>query len=227
MPVNVAQTGTLAPSDWTAYRFDVPAPGRYVLRLAATTPAPYAVAATVWAPSTIFTTGYTGEFGSSDASNAVPSEGHGLLAAGAHTVTVRHPATAAGNVGYAVTLVDLEAPASLALGGAALQGSLDVPGERDYASFAGTAGQAYTLRVTPAFAGTLRVRKLNPNGDWSSRTGEILNVGGTPVALAAGAEAVLGFTIPADASFGTGSYIVELAADGGGSGAYSLRIASP
>lgn len=227
MPVNVAQTGTLAPFGWTTYRVDVPAPTRYVLRIAATTPAPYALAATVWASSTIFTSGYTGEFGSSVASNAAPSEGQGLLAAGSYTVSVRHPGTTAGNVGYAVTLVDLEAPAALAVNGAALQGSLDVPGERDHASFDATAGQAYTVRVTPAFAGTLRVRRLNPNGDWSNRTGEIFNVGGTPVAVAAGIESTLSFTIPNDTTFGSGSYIVELAADGGGSGAYSLRVSSP
>jgi hypothetical protein len=226
-PVNVAQAGTLAPFGWTTYRVDVPAPGRYLLRLAASTPAPYALAATAWAPSTVFTSGYTGEFGSSTASNFPSTEGLGLLAAGAYTVSVRHPGTTAGDAGYAVTLVDLEAPAPLAVNGAAVDGSLDVAGERDYASFAGTAGQAYTLRVTPAFAGTLRVRKQNSTGDWSHRVSEIFNVGGTPVALAAGVETVLAFTIPDDATFGSGTYIVEVAADGAGSGAYTLQIDSP
>jgi hypothetical protein len=224
---NVVQAGTLAPFGWTTYRVDVPAPGRYLLRLAATTPAPYALAATVWAPSTVFTSGYTGEFGSSVASNFPPTEGLGLLAAGAYTVSVRHPGTTAGDVGYAVTLVDLEAPAALAVNGAALGGNLDTAGERDYAVFAGTGGQAYTLRVTPAFAGTLRVRKQNPNGDWSNRTGEIFNVGGTPVALAAGIETVLTFTIPDDTTFGSGSYVVEVAADAQATGSYTLRVAAP
>lgn len=226
-PVNATQAGTLAPFGWTTYRVDVPAAGRYLLRLAATTPAPYAVAATVWAPSTIFTIGYGGEFSSGEASNLPPTEGLGLLAAGAYTVSVRHPGSTPGDVGYAVALVDLEAPAALAVGGAALQGAIDAAGERDFASFAGTAGQAYTLRVTPGFAGTLRVRKQSPDGNWSARASEIFNVGGTPVPMAANVETVLPFTIPTGATFGSGTYIVELDADGAGSGAYTLHIASP
>jgi PKD repeat protein len=226
-PVNAARTGTLAPFGWTTYRVDVPAAGRYLLRLAPTSAAPYALAATVWAPSTIYTSGYAGEFESSTSSNFPSSEGLGLLAAGAYTVSVRHPGTTAGDSGYTVTLVDLEAPAPLAVDGAALGGSIDVAGERDYAGFAGTAGQAYTLRATAAFAGTLRVRKRSPDGNWSHRVGESFNVGGTPVALAPGVESVLGFTIPADATFGSGDYIVEVAADGAGSGAYTLRLTAP
>jgi hypothetical protein len=37
----------------------------------------------------------------------------------------------------------------------------------------------------------------------------------------------LGFTIPADATFGTGTYIVEVVADAGLTGGYTVQLTSP
>ncbi|WP_164886745.1 PKD domain-containing protein [Piscinibacter defluvii] len=222
--MNATRSGTLAPFGWTSFRVDVPAAGRYLLRLAATTPAPYALTGTVWAPSTIFSN-YGGEFTASLSSASVPVEGLGPLAAGVHTISVRHPGGNTSDVGFAAALVDLEAPVALAVNGATVAGTLDA-GERDYASFAGTGGQAYTLVVTPQFAGTLRVRKLNPNGDWTNRT-DVFTLAGMPVALASGSPATVNFTIPADATFGSGSYVVELAGEGTASGAWTMQIDSP
>lgn len=223
--MNTTRSGTLAPFGWTSFRVAVPAAGRYLLRLAATTPAPYALSATVWAPSTIFSN-YGGEFTAGVSSAAVPVEGLGPLAAGVHTISVRHPGGNTSEVGYALALVDLEAPAALAVNGAAIAGELDAAGERDYASFAGTAGQAYTLRVTPQFAGALRVRKLVQPEDWTSRT-DVFTLPGMPAALAAGSPATVNFTIPADATFGSGSYVVELAGEGNATGAWTMQLASP
>ena len=144
---------------WTSYRYTVPASGHYLLYLASTAPAPYSLAATVWAASSVFSN-YSGELTSSAALSSYDFEDLGPLPAGTYTVTVRNSHVAAA-ASYAVGLVDLEAPTALAVNGAQLSGTIDSAGERDYATFDATAGQAFTLRTTAAFAGTLRVRRLS------------------------------------------------------------------
>lgn len=230
-PVNsaldMAVTGSVAAGEWTSYGFTVPAAGRYLLRLTSTASAPFGVEATAWAATTQLGGGYGGEFSSSVSSLSVPIEGLGLLAAGNITVTVRNTSVGSAAVPFAVALVSLDPPVPLAAGAAPTAGTIDIDGERDFFSFAGTAGQAYTVRVTPNFAGTVRVRKLNPNGDYTNRTSETFNLAGTPVAMTAGAMATLSFTIPADATFGDGTYLVEVVADAGLTGGYTVQLASP
>jgi hypothetical protein len=225
--IDTPVTGSVPVGEWTSYGYTVPATGRYLLRLSSTASGTFGVDATLWSPTTPFGGGYTGEFSSSLSSSSAPVEGLGQLAAGDFTVTVRNANQGSTAVPFTVTLVSLEAPVALTAGAAATAGSINVDGERDYFSFAGAGGQAYTLRVMPDFAGTLRVRKLNPNGDFSNRSSEIFNVGGTPVALTAGAMATLSFTIPADATFGNGTYIVEVVADAGATGGYTVQLSSP
>lgn len=222
--INAPVTATLAFNQWVSYRYTVPAGGRYLLRLATSAPAPYALAGTVWAPSSIFT-GYTGEF-SSSLSSQTSTEGLGLLAAGNHTVTVQDTLNASGARPFTMTLVNLEEPVALTLGSAPIAGTIDSDGERDYFSFAGIGGQAYTVRVNAAFAGTVRVRKLNPNGDFTNR-GFMADLGGTPLTFANGVERVVSFTIPNDAGFGSGTYIVEVVADANATGDYTVRVTSP
>ncbi len=224
---DTALAGNVAAGEWTGYRFTVPASGRYLLRLTSTAAAPFGLQGTVWSSNTAFSGGYAGEFSSSLDSISVPQEGLGLLAAGEHTVTVRHTGVGAATVPFTMALVTLEAPAALTAGAAPTAGSIDIDGERDYASFAGTGGQTYTVRVLPAFNGTLRIRKLSPNGDFTNRASELLNLAGTPAALAANTMAALTFTIPADATFGSGTYIVEVVADAGGTGSYTVQLTSP
>jgi hypothetical protein len=219
VPVNV----TLAANEWLSYRYAVPASGRTLLRMSTAAAAPYAFAGTAWAPSSIFT-GYAGEFSSDVSSFSTPTEGLGLLAAGNHTVTAHNSGQAAGAV--TMTLVNLEDPVVLALGAANTAGTIDTDGERDYASFAALGGIEYTVRVTAAFNGTVRVRKLNANGDFTNR-GFQADLGGTPLALANGVERVVSFTIPTAAPFGDGTYIIEIAGDAGATGGYTVRVASP
>ncbi|HSW26585.1 MAG TPA: hypothetical protein VLJ62_27780, partial [Burkholderiaceae bacterium] len=222
--VNVTQTGNLAVSGWTSYRYTVPASGRFLLYLASNAPAPYSLAATVWAASSVFSN-YSGEFTSSAALSSYDFEGLGPLPAGTYTVTVRnrHDAAAAS---YAVGLVDLEAPTALAVNGAPLSGTVDSAGERDFASFEATAGQAFTLRTTAAFAGTVRVRKLVVADQWAGRNWP-QTIPGMPVALSAGVQSVFGFTIPSDLNFGSGTYVVEVAPDPAATGGHTMQLSSP
>jgi PKD repeat protein len=224
---DAAQTGTLAANAWTTYRYTVPASGRYLLRVSTPTPAPYALAATVWAPSSPLTN-YSGEFTSGVSSGFVPVESLGLLNAGSHTVSVRNN-NAQGPVQFDMALVTLEPPSPLAINGATLAGQIDAAAERDFASFTATAGQSFTLRTTPAFGGTLRIRKLSPDGNWSARD-DVFNtfsIPGTPLTVAAGQQSVFSFTIPAAAPLGDGTYIVEIAADGAATGSYTMQLSSP
>jgi PKD repeat protein len=224
---NAAQTGTLAANAWTTLRYTVPASGRYLLRVGTPTPAPYALAATAWAASSPLTN-YSGEFTSGVSSSFPPTESLGLLNAGVHTVSVRNN-NASGPVQFNVALIDLEAPAALAANGAAVAGQIDAAAERDFASFNASAGQAFTLRTTAAFAGTVRIRKLSPDGNWAARDDFFgtFSIPSTPISLAPAVQSVFGFTIPAAAPMGDGSYIVEVAADGSATGSYSIELSSP
>ena len=111
-------------------------------------------------------------------------------------------------------------PTALAVG--ASDGGSIAPCERRYHTFAAVVGQAYTVRVTAGFAGSVRVRKLPPNGDVTARADPPFsdsNLGGTPLALAAGVERIVAFTIPGDSLHGSGTYVIEVDADGDATGA--------
>lgn len=222
---NAVNGGTLGYNAWTSYRYVVPAGGRYLLRVRSAA-SPSQLAATVWA-STSPLSNYAGEFTSSWSTVFGSTEALGLLAAGTYTMTVRSATTGAVATPFAASLVNLEEPAVLAPNAAASAGMLDTDGERDYFSFDGTGGLSYTVRVTAAFAGTVRVRKRSPNADFTARLNEMNNLGGTPLGFAAGVELAVPITIPNDAQFGNGVYIVEIVSEGTATGAYSVRVASP
>lgn len=73
----------------------------------------------------------------------------------------------------------------------------------------------------------MRLRKLNPNGDFTNRTSGLFDLAGSPFDLTAGVERVVAFTIPDDATFGSGTYIVEVTAGDSGTGAYTMTLATP
>jgi hypothetical protein len=176
----------------------------------------------VWGPSPNTANGDLGTltFGSS-------MEFVGPLRAGANTLSL----LTGGNTALTINarLVDLVSPTALTLGGAASAGNVTAC-ERDYASFAGVAGQAYTVRVTAAFAGDVRVRKLAANGDYTQRIGGGSfedNLGATPLALAPNVERVVTFTIPANVTFGTGTYLIEVDGTDDAAGGYTVGVTSP
>ena len=76
----------------------------------------------------------------------------------------------------------------------------------------------------------LRVRKLAFNGDYTQRLGGGNgedNLGTTPLALTANTERVVTFTIPNNATFGTGTYIVEVDGTDDVSGTYTISATTP
>lgn len=226
---NAPFDATLAPGVFDAWRYVVPAEGYYLLRL--TAPIPTSGTATIWAPSTILSN-YSGELtvAASVPSNPTPPEGTVKLPSGAYTLTLRAftPPTLTAPVSFSANLVNLEPPVPLTLGAAAATGIIDTPAERDYFSFAGTGGQSYTVRVTAAFNGVLRVKKLTTDGNYtySSNLSPFL-VPGFPTTFASGIEKVVAFTIPADATFGNGTYIVDIDADADATGDYSVQVTTP
>jgi hypothetical protein len=148
------------------------------------------------------------------------------LRAGANTLSLVNRAASAQ---FEARLVQLSAPTALTVGAAVTNGTL-APCNRAYHSFAGTAAQAYTVRVNGAFAGSVRVRKLALSGDPTQRLGSGSfedNVGGTPLPLSAGVERVVTFTIPNNATFGTGTYIIEVDGTDDAAGAFTVSVASP
>jgi len=217
----------LPPATLVDWRYDVVTAGKHLLcssYVGAVDSGGYArVTGIVWGPVARFSN-YGGDLGG--VALGTTSEAIGDLSAGSNTLTLFSslpspaPATA--------RLVPL-APATALGVGSSGSGSI-APCERRYYAFAAVAGQAYTVKVTAEFVGSVRVRKVPPNGDTTIRTDppfSVNNVGGTPLALAAGVERVVTFTIPSDAAHGSGTYIVEVDADLDGAGSYSLSLASP
>ena len=150
------------------------------------------------------------------------TEAIGHLFAGSNTLALISSLPASTLVNF--RLVALLPATDLVTGGGP-QGASLAPCERRYHQFTGTAGQAYTVRVTAAFAGSVRVYKISTSGDVTIRTAATL--GGTPLGLVAGSERVVAFTIPTAAPLGSGNYIVEVDGDGDAAGSYTLSLSSP
>jgi hypothetical protein len=213
LALDTPATLPLALRTFEAFRVTVPATGRHVLRIAAGNSCCIARA---WLPAPSNGSGLG--IGVVSTGEAV-----GLLPAGEITVTAEYTnvgPNAAENV--TLSLVGLEAPAPLAAGGAAASGQIDTPGERDHFEFTATAGQSFTLNVNANFAGSVRVHKLNPNGDFTSEALPLLS----PMAFAAGASNVA-FTVTAGAPFGAGTYLVQVRGDGDATGSYTVTLMSP
>ncbi|RIH85338.1 Microbial collagenase [Calidithermus terrae] len=209
---DAALTGSLALGQMAAYRFDVPAEGRYLLR-AVFGSAACCVYATVWGPSTPFSN-YTGEFTASNGGSG--QEAKGLLRAGPNTLTLLNTNNA-GTVGFTARLVTLEPPTDVAAGGPAVGGSIDAAGERDYYRFTASAGQNFTVSVSGGFGGTVRVYKLPPNGDYTAGAG--IPPFDPPKPFGSHS-----FTIPTG---GDGTYLVEVDGTDDATGSYSVSLSSP
>ncbi len=214
------------------YRVNVPADGSYLLR--STIAAVNTVTAEIWNSDVPRIVGnvYRSDKSEFNASlKAGAEEIKGGLKAGHHTITIHNkkidninPISTPTN--YNISLVMLENPTDLAIGAPAVNGLIDVAGERDYYRFNATVGQAFTITATsPAFTGTIRIHKLSATKDFT--TPDDFNIfGGSPYPIKA-----LGthtFTIPTDANAGgTGTYIIEIDATGVQTGTYSLGLTSP
>ena len=146
----------------------------------------------------------------------------GDLRVGRNTLSLLSPAPSA--TATTQRLVALPLPTDIAVGGSS--GPLSLAScERRYLRFAGSAGTAYTLRVTAGFAGRVYIRRQSAFGDWSSRTATL---GGTPLALTAGTERVVNFTIPPlSRGFGDGTYVIEVDTDGEATGQVTASLSSP
>jgi hypothetical protein len=225
-------SGTLAPRELRAWRLEVPEAGYHLLR----TEFPNLVAepfrGVLWGPTAPFIN-YDGDLRAAQSLGA--SEAIALLRAGAHTLTLDRtdPPFAASPGGaqaaFSATLVPLPAPEDITPGAAALARSLQLPGQRRYHSFDAVQGQAYTVTVQAAFAGTVRVYKRAPNGNPTSVGTNLLP--GFPQALTPGQPRVASFTIPgtlpSDAVFGSGTYLIEVDAAGDATGNYTVQLATP
>ena len=215
-------SATLTQGGLRTYAYNVPAAGRHLLCVKNVNGSFSIVNAFVWGPAPNDANGDIGE-----ALSGQPFlEYLGTLRQGANTLSLLTPVP---SVAVDARLVELAAPSGLTLGAPAGNGTLGAC-ERDYFNFAGTAGQAYTVRVTATFAGEVRVRKLAASGDHTQRLGSGNfedNLGGTPLALIANTERVVSFTIPNNATFGTGTYLVEVDGTEDASGTYSVSATTP
>lgn len=226
--LNTPVTATLPSLTWTAYGFTVPADGYYLTRLTSTVNT--FGAAILWDTSRTGT--YTGEFAlqaAVDGSGVVPETAR-RLTAGAYTATVQN-FDAGASTSATLRLVPLQAPVALTVGAPAVSGAIAQVAERDYFTFDGVGGQTYTVRVAAGFNGTLRVRRLQSDGDFTVRSDApfgVFGLTGFPVVITPSAtEQASTFTIPAAAPFGDGVYVVEVDADESGTGTYTVRMTTP
>jgi len=218
---------SVPPATLLDWRYDIVTAGKHLLCVSYSGPTDGAgfnlVRGTVWGPSAPFSN-YGGDIVGMDRGTTVETLGN--LAAGTNTLTLTSLLAAA--TPATARLVPIAPPAALAVG--ASDGGSIAPCERRYHTFAAILGQAYTVRVTAAFVGSVRVRKLPPNGDPTARADPPFsdsNLGGTPLALTAGVERAVAFTIPSDSVHGSGTYVIEIDADGDATGSYSLTLSSP
>jgi len=218
---------SVPPATLMDWRYDIATAGKHLLCASYIGPTDGAgfnqVRGTVWGPSAPFTN-YGGDIVGMDQGTTV--EVIGNLSAGTNTLTLTNLLAAA--TPATARLVPIAPPSALAVG--ASDGGSIAPCERRYHTFAAVVGQAYTVRVTAGFAGSVRIRKVPPNGDATARADPPFstnNVGGTPLALTAGAERSVAFTIPSDSVHGTGTYVIEVDADGDGTGTYAVSLSSP
>jgi YD repeat-containing protein len=134
-----------------------------------------------------------------------------LTQSGTHTILIDLSAEKTGSM--TVTLYDVPADLSgtLAVNGSATPVTIAGPGQKGSFTFAGTTGQAVTVRVTDNTIGTTTVRLFNPSGEQltsksSSATSFNLNQQ----------------TLPAD-----GSYTVVADPSGDRTGALNLSVTNP
>ena len=210
----------LPPSTLLSYGYTIATAGRHLACLTgAPGPGTGSVGGGVWGPDAQQTNYTFGDLGISGFRDSTEAIGH--LFAGNNTLALMSSLPAPTLVNF--RLVPLLPATDLAIGGGPASASL-TPCERRYHQFAGTAGQAYTVRATAAFAGSVRVYKISTSGDVTIRTPAL---GGTPLGLAVGVERVATFTIPPAAPHGSGTYIVEIDGDGEVAGAFSVSLTSP
>lgn len=216
---------TLNKGELRTYAYNVATAGRHLLCYRNESPAVFSeslIDTKVWGPAPNGTNGDLRGIGEWAASETI-----GTLRAGANVLSLISPVEAPQN--FHVALVDLAAPTALTLNAAATNSSLSTC-QRGYFNFAGTANQAYTVRVNANFAGTVHVHKLSATGDPTQREasgGDVVNVGGTPLPLVSGVERVVTFTIPNTAQHGTGTYIVDVDATEEATGSYTVSVTSP
>ena len=218
--LGVPVTTTLQAGSFAAYRFDLPAAGRYLLCYqhtgAVRQPAPSSqrnVESVVWGPSAT-TASYEGDI-VPDTTNR--TEFIDVLRAGSNTLTLY---TRLASVDVTARLLRVSAPVAIALGAGAGSHSL-APCELRYHGFAATVGQTFTATVIAGFAGRVQVRKLDADGVPNAL------ITTASQALVAGTPRVLTFSIPATGGLGSGDYVIEIDADGDAAGAYTIGLTSP
>jgi PKD repeat protein len=224
-------SGTLAPRELRAWRLNLPEPGYHLLRTVFPVLSGEPVRGVLWGPTAPFVN-YDGDLRAAQANGE--GEAIALLRAGAHTLTLDRtdpPFTAVPGgpaAAFSAVLVPLPAPEAIAPGAAAQARTLQTPGERRYHRFDAVLGQAYTVQVQAAFAGTVRVYRQAGSNPTSVGTNLLP---GFPLALAPGELRSTSFTIPgtlpSGAVFGSGVYVIEVDAGGDATGGYTVELRTP
>lgn len=225
--VGAAFTATAPPTSFAARGYSFPAPVRTLVCMTHT-PAPIGTTQVRLFGNGAPPASYGGDmvFNLPSGESRLEQLGRTRVA-GAHTLTIANVRGA----DVAGRLLVMEPPGAVAPGTAVPAQTLATPCDRRFFSFAATAGQSFTVRVTAGFAGTLYVRKQEAGGDWTARTGGTfvgsIDVPGSPASLSANTERVLSFSIPSTSALGTGTYIIEVDASDDATGGFSLSLSSP
>ena len=231
MALDSSVSGSINTNTLLTHRVNVPTAGSYLLR--SVIAAGNTVTAEIWnsdAPRIVNNTYLCCE-GEFPPLKTGSEETKGGLKAGNHTITIHNkkidnlnPINTPTN--YNVSLVTLENPTDLTIGAPAVNGLIDVAGERDYYRFNATVGQAFTITATsPAFTGTIKIHRLSLSPDRDFTSPNLFHFFGSNGSKTLGTYT---FTIPTDANAGgTGTYIIEIDAAGAQLGAYSLALTSP
>jgi len=153
----------ITPSRLLYYGYTIVTPGKHLVCLSyvsAISGGGFSmISGAVWGPSALFDN-YAGDVGVSGPGNSFESIGD--LRAETNTLALLSGLSAPAPL--TARLVLLPPAEDLSVGAAGANASIEAC-QRRYYRFAGTAGQGYTVRVTAAFPGSVRVYKISTLGD--------------------------------------------------------------
>jgi YD repeat-containing protein len=134
-----------------------------------------------------------------------------LPAAGTYTLKLDPSDTAVGSVTLTLYDVPPDVTGSIAIGDPPTTMTMTVPGQNGRFTFAGTAGQLATVRVTANAIGTTTVRLRRPDGS----------------SFTSAASSASSFNLPQRTLPVTGTYMVEVDPSGANTGSLAIQVTSP
>lgn len=134
-----------------------------------------------------------------------------LPVTGTYTVLADPPVDFTGNMTLTLYEVTADVTGSVTIGGAAVNVSINNPGQNGQLTFSGTSGQQVTVLVTSNTMGTVTIKLLKPDG----------------TTLTTGTSSAGSFNLSTQTLPTTGTYTISIDPSGANTGSMSVGVTSP